>query len=268
MKIILMTDMEGVAGVLNHDDWVLPGGRFYDQGRRLLTAETNAAVAGLCAGGATEVVVVDGHGAGGIDPEMLDARAMLLRGWGANPYPFGLDATFDGMACVGQHAKAGTPFSHITHTGWFDVVDVAINGVSVGEYGEWALCGMELGVPFILACGEEAFAREAEALTPGVVTAAVKRGTMPDGLDQMDENEYRKAKLGALHLAPVAARRLIRAAAAKAARRLKTRPGSFHHTGLKPPYRCITRFRREGNKPARTVERRHPSSIIGLLNSR
>jgi len=41
MKIYLMTDMEGVAGILNHDDWVLPTGRFYDQGRRLLAEEVN-----------------------------------------------------------------------------------------------------------------------------------------------------------------------------------------------------------------------------------
>ena len=36
--------------------------------------EINAAVDRLFEGGATEVVVFDGHGAGGIDPELLDER--------------------------------------------------------------------------------------------------------------------------------------------------------------------------------------------------
>ena len=75
MKIAVMTDMEGCAGILNHDVWVLPAGRFYDKALRLCTAEANAAVEGFCDGGATEVVVVDGHGAGGIDPQLLDERA-------------------------------------------------------------------------------------------------------------------------------------------------------------------------------------------------
>jgi D-aminopeptidase len=268
MKILLMTDMEGVAGMLNHDDWVLPAGRFYDKGQRLLTLEANAAIAGLCAGGATEIVVVDGHGAGGIDPELLDPRALLERNWGPNPYPFGLDASFDGFACVGQHAKAGTPFSHITHTGWFNVIDLSINGISIGEYGEMALCAMELGVPCILACGEEAFAAEAEELTPGVITASVKRGTLPDGLDALDSIDYRKAKLGAIHLSPVKARHAIRAAALRAARKLRTKPRSFHFPDIGAPYKAVTRVRKENDQPAKTWEKQHPTSVIALLNQR
>ena len=94
MKIMIMTDMEGVAGVLNHDDWVHPHSRFYAQGLRLLTAEVSAAVAGFYAGGAREIVVIDGHGAGGIDPELLDPRAQLMRGWGAEVYPLWTFALF------------------------------------------------------------------------------------------------------------------------------------------------------------------------------
>lgn len=268
MKIFVMTDMEGVAGVLNHDDWVLPAGYFYAQGRRLLTMEVNAAIAGLAAGGASEIVVADGHGAGGIDPETLDPRARLARGWGPKPYPFGLDASFDGFCCVGQHAKSGTPFSHITHTGWFNVLDCSVNGVSIGEYGQLALCAMELGVPCILACGEEALCREAEELTPGVVTAAGKSGTLEDGLDSLDCSQYRRAKLGALHTAPVKVRQLIRAAALKAARKLANRPGSFHFPDIGAPYVVVNQLRKDGDKPASTVKRAHPTSVIALLNER
>ena len=79
MKILLMSDMEGVAGILNREDWTRPSGATYDAGKRLLTEEVNAAIDGLFAGGATYVLVVDGHGPGGIDPELLDERALDRR---------------------------------------------------------------------------------------------------------------------------------------------------------------------------------------------
>lgn len=268
MKIMLVTDMEGVAGVLNHDDWVLPTGRFYDKGQRLLTQEVNAACSGLFAGGAREIVVADAHGAGGIDPELLHPRAQLLRGWGPRPYPFGLDDSFDGFGVVGQHAKAGTPYSHITHTGWFNVIDITINGYSVGEYGQLALCAMELGVPSILACGEEAFTKEAEEFTPGVVTASVKKGTLPDGLDDLDQNDYRKAKLGALHLSPARSQQLIRAAALKAIRKLVSKPKSFRYPDIGAPYTHVSRVRKGGDQPAKTQTKAHATSVIELLNNR
>jgi len=266
MKILLMTDMEGVAGVLDHDNWVLPDARFYAKGLRLLAGEVNAAIDGLVAGGAREVIVYDGHGAGGIDPELLDERAQLVRGVHEQVYPWGLDNTFAGLAFVGQHAKAGTSYSHITHTGWFGTIDYTVNGISVGEYGQIALCAMELGIPTILACGEEAFAREAEALTPGVVTVGVKRGLLPDGLEALDTDTYGKAKLSALHLSPAEARRRIRDSARQAIDRLRNDPGAFRYPKLSPPYVRVIKLRRHGEQPARELRSEHPSSIITLLN--
>ena len=74
-KIYLMTDMEGVAGVRDAVDWLGPEGRYYEVGRRFLTRQVNAAIDGFLAGGATEVVVSDGHGSGAVDIELLDKRA-------------------------------------------------------------------------------------------------------------------------------------------------------------------------------------------------
>jgi len=154
MKIYIVTDMEGCAGILNHDDWVVPSGRWYETGLKILTEETNAAIEGFFEGGASEILVLDGHGAGGINPLFLDERARLLRGPMAPGTYFNLDKSYDALAFVGQHAKAGTPYSHITHTGWFGVIDDSINGISIGEFGLIALCGMELGIPTIFAAGE------------------------------------------------------------------------------------------------------------------
>lgn len=268
IKIFIMTDMEGCAGILNHDDWVLPAGRWYEKGMKILTEEVNAVVDGLIEGGAAEFLVADGHGAGGIDPLLLHPRAMLQRGW-TGPYPFGLDSSFDGIAFVGGHAKAGTPFSHITHTEWFNRIDIVVNGISVGEYGKIALCGLELGVPCIFAGGEEAFAREAETLTPGVMTVSVKRGVKEDGLDHLTTDEYRAAKLGAVHCSHAEACRRLREGAMLAACKLMESPASFHHPNVKPPYRIEARYRADKKgEPERKTYHTHDSSLIELFNSK
>lgn len=263
---MIMTDMEGVSGILNHDDWVMPAGRYYEKGMRLLTEEVNAAIDGLASGGAKQIVVVDGHGAGGIDPETIDERARLVRGCREPAWPWGLDASFDGLAFVGQHAKAGTPFSHITHTEWFNTIDETINGISVGEYGKLALCAMEIGVPTILACGEQALAEEARALTPGVVAVSVKRGLLPDGLSHLDAEAYRRAKLSAEHVAPRAARKLIRDGALNAVERLISTPEVFRYPEIEPPYNRVCRFRQHGDAPAYQTRDEHPDSIVALMN--
>ena len=265
-KIFIMTDMEGCAGILNHDDWVMPEGRWYEKGMKILTEEVNAVIDGLIAGGAAEFLVADGHGAGGIDPLLLHPRALLLRG--NVPYPFHMDSSFDGIAFVGGHAKAGTPFSHITHTERFDRIDISVNGLSVGEYGEMALFGLELGVPCIFAGGEEAFAREAEALTPGVVGVGVKRGLKEDGLDHLTTGEYRAAKLDAIHCSHFEACRRLREGAALAVRKLLDSPASFRHPAVNPPYRLEVRYRAEKKgEPQRTACHTHESSLIKLFNS-
>ncbi len=266
MKILMMTDMEGVTGVLNHDDWVMPDGRFYAKGMRLLTAEVNAAVEGFIAAGATELIVVDGHGAGGLDPETLHEKAQLMRGAELQAWPWGLDQSFAAVAVIGQHAKAGTPFSHITHTQGFSFIDMRVNDISIGEYGQLTLCAMELGIPTILACGEEAFCREAEALTPGVVTVSGKRGLLPDGLDALDTDAYRRAKLSALHLSPALVCTRIREHATVALRRRAMHPKSFGYPTLTPPYRRTVCFRQNGTTPAYEATDGHPSSFIALMN--
>ena len=265
MKLMLITDLEAVAGVLNYDDWCAPTGRYFDKAKRLLTEEVNAAVDGFYAGGATDVRVLDGHGEGGVDPELLDERADLQRGSAAG-YPLGLDAGFAGVGWVGQHAKAGTDYSHLTHTQSFGYLDLVINNISIGEYGQIALCAMELGVPCVLACGEKAFCAEAAQLTPGVVQVAVKEGLQPDGLKHLDMEQYRQAKQSAIHLSPRRARTLIREGATRAALRLREQPDSFSYPDLRPPYIRTAHFRRDGLKEPWSARDEHSTSIAELLN--
>ena len=70
MKIFLVTDVEGVAGVLDFENYCTNESMYYDKAKRLLTGEINACIDGFFAGGATEVRVCDGHGYGAIDPEL------------------------------------------------------------------------------------------------------------------------------------------------------------------------------------------------------
>jgi len=267
MKIYLMTDMEGVAGVLNHDDWVLPAGLYYETGKEFLTQEVNAAVEGFYDAGATEIYVADGHGAGGINVKMLDPRCKLMRGWPTG-YPLFLDETFDAIAFVGQHAKAGTAYSHITHTQWFNYIDVSINGVSIGEPGEFAMCASEMGIPTIFASGELALCREVEDLIPGIETVSVKEGTTPGKGDALSMDDYRKFNLAAIHLHPEKARQLIKAGAFKALQQAITEQNNPEYgiIPLKKPFKRIAIFRHTDQYPRTVSIETHPDSVIEVLN--
>jgi len=59
------------------------------------------------------------------------------------------------------------------------MLDYAINGLSIGEFAQVALCAQELGIVPIFGSGDLAFTEEARALYPGIETVAVKIGTTP-----------------------------------------------------------------------------------------
>lgn len=268
MKLFIMSDLEGVAGVMNGKDYLTHEGRYYETARSLLTDELNAAIQGFAAGGFTEFLVADGHGAGAVNLSQLDPRARLIRGWGPAPYPFGLDASFDAMAYVGQHAKAGTPYSHLTHTGWWSVRDQLLNGISIGEYGEGACCAGELNVPVIFASGEKAFCEEASALTPWVITAEVLQGTCAGSGDELTGEEYENFHVGAIHLHPKRACELIQRLASSAADRFGQDKASFKPLKLQPPYQLMRHRRAYRGREAHTLVYEHATSVIALFNSR
>src|SRR5437773_12004404 len=80
-KIFIVTDMEGVGGVNNADEQLLPGQRRYEETHRLLTGEVNAAVAGALDAGASEVVIWDGHdGSRSLAIDEIHLSAKLIQG--------------------------------------------------------------------------------------------------------------------------------------------------------------------------------------------
>ena len=176
----MMTDLEGVAGVTAFEDREADSHANHavrQRLSRLLTAEVNAAVAGLYDGGATTVIVDDGHGGGyTLDFEALDDRIQVVHG---HERPFWLpllDETCDGTCLVGAHAKAISPPATCYHTMSKAVKDWSINGVSVGEIGLQALIAGHFGVPMIYVSGEARACEESRELVPGMGTTIVKRG--------------------------------------------------------------------------------------------
>jgi D-amino peptidase len=183
VKVFVVSDMEGVAGIVKWDQ-VTGGHAMYEEGRRLYTGEINAAVRGAKAAGATEIVVMDCHGAGqgwtfnSLIPEELDpdCEFVVQNEW--TEYTEFLEEGVDAALFVGMHAMAGTRDGVLAHTvsgsSWWRL---RFNGVEVGESGiNAALCGT-WGCPVVLVTGDEAACREGRALLgDGLTTVAVKKG--------------------------------------------------------------------------------------------
>lgn len=174
-KIFIITDLEGVGGIMNFADWCVSSAPRNEEACRLLCEEVNAVARGCFDGGFATVIVDDGHGSGGsLRIESLDRRLYVQRG-SATGMAFATH-TYDALAFVGQHAKAGARRAQLAHTQTQEAVDFRVNGVSIGEYGQHVLCAEEAGIPVIFASGDKALTEEAQAFSPRVATVAVKEG--------------------------------------------------------------------------------------------
>jgi D-amino peptidase len=183
LVVLIIGDMEGVSGVVRWEQ-TTGGAALYDEARKLYTEEINAAVRGARKAGASEIVVMDCHGAGGdwsfnsLVPDLLEADCEYVVQHEWTEYTELLRNGCDGALFVGMHAKAGTPDGVLSHTvsseAWREL---QFNGVSVGETGiNAALCG-QWECPVLLVTGDEAVCREAqELLGPALTTVAVKKG--------------------------------------------------------------------------------------------
>ena len=203
MKLYIVCDLEGVAGVVDHrqqcqwdfeNDWY---GRYLDQARRLATLELNAFIEGALEGGATEIVAWEGHGSfpGCIDIELLHPDCKLIMG-AADRGPAGLDNSFDAMAQIGLHAMSGTENAVLPHGKW------RLNGKLYGEIGMNCLQAGYYGFPCIFLSGDKAAVAEVTELIPDIETVTVKEAIPREG------NAWSPSP--AISLSPQKARALIR----------------------------------------------------------
>lgn len=177
LKVFISVDMEGLAGVVTSADVSSTANGDYQQFRKIMAGETNAAIEGAYRAGATYVLVRDSHGSKeNLLPADVDPRARLLRGLSTGPRNMmeGIDSTFDAVVFVGYHAKAGTPNAILEHTSTGNVVDFSINGVSLPEGGYNALVAGLVGVPVVFVAGDRAVVEQIRGLLGPIAGVAVK----------------------------------------------------------------------------------------------
>jgi len=177
-KVYMITDMEGVAGIYDSELQVEPfQSPRWEESRKLLTGEVNAAVEGLLAGGASDVVVWDGHDSGRTLSVLdIHPKARLLTG---RPIArtLELDPSYSAVVFVGQHAMAGAEKGILSHA--YDsrgIQNIWVNGKLTGEIGGRVLLAGAMNVPVIMLSGDTAACKEIHDLIPEAECAEVKSG--------------------------------------------------------------------------------------------
>jgi len=174
-KVFMITDMEGVDGIFSTELQCLPfqSPRF-EESKKLLTGEVNAAVDGLLAGGATEVVVWDGHDSSrSLSALDIHPQARLLMGLPISP-TLELDTSYSGVIFIGQHAMAGADKAVLSHSYSSEgIQNIWVNNMLVGEIGARVMLAGAFGVPVIMLSGDTAACKE---LVPQAERAEVKSG--------------------------------------------------------------------------------------------
>jgi len=180
LKIYVNTDLEGISGVFKFDQTREKDTPLNIQACEYFMGDLAAVVRGLKDGGATEIVVLDGHGPQAVLPHLMEPGAKYITG---KPRPGAgnlstLDSSFAGMVMVGFHAMMGTHDGVLNHTQssktenryWY-------NGVESGELVQNALIAGYYDVPVIMVTGDEATTREARKFFgEEVITVPTKKG--------------------------------------------------------------------------------------------
>lgn len=195
LRVLIYHDMEGLTGQSDPNTFRFAHPDRYAVGRTYLTGDVNAVVAGLFAGGADEVHVVDGHGSGNPEPDLLldrlDERVELVR------RPESFDAyvdltvagTYDAIAVVGMHAKTGSG-GFASHTFTLGI-DFILNGMPLTETEVVAYSWGRVGVPVIFASGDDRLAADLAGPMPWVEYVTVKRATSASSANPRPVEEAR-----------------------------------------------------------------------------
>ena len=176
MKVYISADMEGVAGVVCREQ-LHPQGFEFQQFRRFMTAEVNAAIEGARDEGATEIVVSDSHGTGlNLLMDELPQDIQLVRSW---PRPLGMMEGIDDSFCaaifLGYHSSASNVDGIAAHTlSSTALTGVKINGTEMSEGGINALIAGHFDVPVVMMSGDDAAVQEVSDMLGPIEGAVVK----------------------------------------------------------------------------------------------
>jgi D-amino peptidase len=197
LKIYINTDLEGISGVYKFAQSREKDTPLNIQACEYFMDDLAAVIEGLRDAGATEIVVLDGHGSQAVIPHMMHPGATYITG---KPRPGAgnlthLDETFDAMVMIGFHAMMGTPDGVLNHTQssrsenryWY-------NGVESGELAQNALIAGHFDVPLVMVTGDEATCREAhQFFGEDIVTVATKKGLSREAAELYPFEPTRKA---------------------------------------------------------------------------
>ena len=168
MRVLITVDIEGISGIANLQElWA----------REAITEDTNAAIEGALAGGATEIVVMDSHGfvKDNILWNKLHPAASIILGGPHMPLYFleGLDEKTAAVMLVGWRDKPGG--RGLRAHCFFRHPFIKINGQIAGEGQIAAGLAGAFGVPIVLVTGDDVICQDLKAFLGDVETAVVKR---------------------------------------------------------------------------------------------
>jgi D-amino peptidase len=175
-KIFISVDMEGITGVVQPAQ-LGPGGFEYDKAREWMTAEVNAAIAGIRESGAADIVVCDSHGNGqSVLIDKLPEDVRIVRGF---PRPLemmqGIDDTFAAAVFIGYHGSEWTTGAVRGHTiSSARLLGIKLNGAEVSEGIYNAALAGQFGVPVAFVSGDRLAVAQLQQVAPSAEGAIVK----------------------------------------------------------------------------------------------
>lgn len=195
IKIYVNTDLEGISGVFKFAQTREKDTPLNIQACEYFMGDLAAVIHGLRDGGATEIVVLDGHGSQAVIPHLMDPGATYITGTPRKGPLTELDSTYAAMVMIGFHAMNGTPDGVLHHTQsskteakfWY-------NGVEWGEMAQNASIAGYYNVPTVMVSGDVATCREAKKFFGDkIVTVATKKGIARESAQLYPFAQTRKA---------------------------------------------------------------------------
>ena len=176
MKVFILTDLEGIAGVTDIE-YMRRDGEKYATACDCLEKSINLAVGAAFDAGADEVYYLDGHGGGGnVEESAIDKRAVRcgIKGWQDIIQSGEIDCQIE----IGAHARPGTIGGFLDHTlSSMHFFTYKVNGIEMSEYSLHALFCSAHKVPIVACIGDAAACRQAKEYNPTIYTGSVKFAT-------------------------------------------------------------------------------------------
>ena len=181
MRVYIKPDMEGITGVILEPLQTSNNQMYYQEARKLMTADVNAVAKGAVRAGADEVYVEEGHASWGhnmIFEEFIDEVRYMDGRSASRPIP-AMEKIYresDAFFIVGQHPMRGTHRGVVEHTFLPPITELRVNGRPMGEMGMKAAVAGYYGVPTAFVSGCDKAVAEARDFFGDVEAVAVKEG--------------------------------------------------------------------------------------------